>query len=163
MRWEGYLERVKNQPSRPTATLRLQPTWDALISSLRNWRTHKFWALWYHCVKYKIQLFLGTFKEMSPRLLKWCNQNQRPHHASWAKQKRECTELHPEGMFYLQHPCAEKNKGMGGRGVEGGAFVFVYGKRSLLKTARRSLLMNKEAWLTQNPSWDSKHDFFSKS
>ena len=58
-RWEeeGCLERVKKQPSRPTATLTLQPTWEAVINSLRNWRSHKVSALWYQCVKSKIRLF----------------------------------------------------------------------------------------------------------
>jgi len=38
-RWEeeGYLARVKNQPPRLTATLRLQPMWDAVVN--RVWET----------------------------------------------------------------------------------------------------------------------------
>lgn len=120
---------------------------------MRNWRSHKVSALWCRCVKSKMWLFLGTFKEMSPWLLKWCTQNHRLCHASWAKKKPEWTHLHSYRVSYLQLTCAGKNK------IKG-FFVVIYGKQSLPKTPRSSLLMIKQAWLTQTSSWESKHYFF---
>lgn len=95
MRWEeeGCLERVKNQL--PSHTENPANVECSRLNSLRNQRSHKVSALWYRCVKSKIRLFLGTFNEISPGLLKWCNQNQRLHHAPWARKKPEGTHLHP--------------------------------------------------------------------
>lgn len=132
--------------------------WKWWISSLPVWQPYqakrvgeteevtKFYTLWYQCVKGKIQLFLGTFVEMKSGLLKWCYQNQRPHHELQAKRKPFVLYIQTDkGVLPTAHICS------------------VSRNQSSLKTTRSYLLVTKVAWLTQMPSWESKHDFSSKS
>lgn len=83
---------------------------------------------------------------MKSGLLKWCYQNQRPHHELQAKRKPFVLYIQTDkGVLPTAHICS------------------VYRNQSLLKTTRSYLLVTKVAWLTQMPSWESKHDFSSKS